>query len=83
MGRYRREFSVKESVYKALHPFLLRYIGFGEVAVWPQPDGNDRVEPFLRPGEGPFVFEARHVWIGDRVLSMVRLRPLGAAGNTG
>lgn len=68
-------FSVKESVYKALHPFLLRYIGFGEVAVWTEPDGNDRVEPFLRPGEGPFRFEARHAWIGNRVLSMVRARP--------
>ena len=71
-------FSVKESVYKALHPFLLRYIGFGEVAVWPEPDGNDRVEPFLRPGEGPFRFEARHLWIGTRVLSIVRVRPEGA-----
>lgn len=71
-------FSVKESVYKALHPFLLRYIGFGEVAVWPEPDGNDRVEPFLRPGEGPFRFEARHIWLGSRVLSMVRVRPAGA-----
>lgn len=76
-------FSVKESVYKALHPFLLRYIGFGEVAVWPEPDGNDRVEPFLRPGEGPFRFEARHLWIDSaaapmatgRVLSLVRVRP--------
>lgn len=68
-------FSVKESVYKALHPFLQRYIGFGEVAVWPEPDGADRVEPFLRPGEGPFRFEARHLWLGTRVLSMVRARP--------
>lgn len=72
-------FSVKESVYKALHPFLVRYIGFGEVAVWPGLDGNDRVEPFLRGGEGPFKFEARHAWIGDRVLSMVRVRAAGVA----
>lgn len=72
-------FSVKESVYKALHPFLQRYIGFGEVAVWTEPDGNDRVEPFLRPAEGPFRFEARHLWIGTRVLSIVRARPLGCA----
>ena len=71
-------FSVKESVYKALHPFLLRYIGFGEVAVWPEPDGNDRIEPFLRPLEGPFRFEARHIWLGSRVLSMVRVRPATA-----
>lgn len=68
-------FSVKESVYKALHPFLQRYIGFGEVAVHTLPDGHDTVEPFLRDGEGPFRFEARHLWVGARVLSMVRARP--------
>ncbi len=68
-------FSVKESIYKALHPFLLRYIGFGEVAVWPSPDGIDRVEPLLAPQEGPFVFDARHYWVENRVLSTVRVRP--------
>jgi 4'-phosphopantetheinyl transferase EntD len=67
-------FSVKEAIYKALHPFLLRYIGFGEVAVWPTPDGFDRVEPFLQPGEGPFQFDARHYWIDGRVFSTVRVR---------
>lgn len=70
-------FSVKESVYKALHPFLLRYIGFGEVAVWPSPDGIDRVEPRLGPGEGPFTFDARHYWVENRVFSTVRVRPAG------
>ena len=67
-------FSVKEAVYKALHPFLKRYIGFGEVAVWPSPEGLDRVEPFLGPEEGGYQFEARHVWVGSRVLSSVRVR---------
>ena len=67
-------FSVKESIYKALHPFLLRYIGFGEVAVWPSPAGVDRVEPFLAPHEGPFLFDARHYWVENRVLSTVRVR---------
>lgn len=68
-------FSVKEAVYKALHPYLRRYIGFGEVAVWPSPDGNDRVDAFLQPGEGPFRFDARHVWLGSHVISTVRVRP--------
>ncbi|MFZ5478442.1 MAG: 4'-phosphopantetheinyl transferase family protein [Myxococcota bacterium] len=67
-------FSVKEAVYKAIHPFLLRYVGFGEVAVWPSPDGFDRVEPHLAPGEGPFHFDARHYWIDRRVFSTVRVR---------
>lgn len=67
-------FSVKEAIYKALHPFLKRYIGFGEVAVWPSPEGMDRVEPFLGPEEGPFQFEARHEWVGNRILATVRVR---------
>ncbi len=67
-------FSTKEAVYKALHPFLERYIGFGEVAVWPCPDGEDRVEPFLSPGEGPFQFDARHYWVDSRVLTTVHVR---------
>ena len=33
-------FSFKESVYKALHPFLLRPISFQEVEVDPLPDGS-------------------------------------------
>ena len=68
-------FSLKESVYKALHPFLQRYIGFQEVAVWPSPDGVDRIEAHLAPGEGPFTFEARHYWLERRVFTAVRARP--------
>lgn len=68
-------FAVKEAVYKALHPFLQRYIGFGEVAVWPNPDGIDRVEARLQPGEGPFRFDARHYWVDTRVFATVRVRP--------
>lgn len=64
-------FSVKESVYKAVHPTVRRYVGFGEVSVWPSPDGNDRVEPHS-PDLLGFRFAARHAWIGTRVLSTVR-----------
>lgn len=72
-------FSVKEAIYKALHPFLVRYIGFHEVAVWPSPDGIDRVESFLPASDGPFRIEARHTWVGTRVLSMVRARRVDPA----
>ncbi len=68
-------FSLKESVYKALHPFLLRYIGFGEVAIRTTPEGIDQVVPYLQPGEGPFVFDARHTWVDSRILTSVRARP--------
>lgn len=71
-------FSVKEAVYKALHPFFRRYIGFEEVNVWPSPDGCDRVESrFVAPTDGrvdPRVrIDARHTWLGRRVLSTVRV----------
>jgi 4'-phosphopantetheinyl transferase EntD len=68
-------FSIKEAIYKALHPFLERYIGFGEVAVWPSPDGIDRVDAWLAKGEGPFHFDVRHYWLECRVFSTVRVRP--------
>lgn len=71
-------FSLKEAIYKALHPFLLRYIGFQEVAVWPSPDGVDRVEAHLQAEEGPFHFEARHYWLQGRVFTTVRVRPVAA-----
>jgi 4'-phosphopantetheinyl transferase EntD len=68
-------FALKEAVYKALAPGLGRYIGFEEAAAWPAPDGVDRVELHLSGGEGPFAVEARHAWIGSRVLASVRSRP--------
>ncbi len=66
-------FSVKEAVYKAIHPTVERYVGFGEVEVWPGNDGVDRVEALSADLLG-FRCEARHVWIGSRVLSTVRAR---------
>jgi enterobactin synthetase component D len=68
-------FSIKEAVYKALHPFLHRYIGFGEVAIRTTPEGIDQVIPYLQADEGPFVFDARHTWVDSRVLTSVRVRP--------
>lgn len=65
-------FSVKEAIYKAIHRYVRRYVGFEEVAVWPTPEGLDRVDFFLKGREGPFRMEARHTWVGDRVLSTVQ-----------
>lgn len=67
-------FSLKEAVYKALHPFVLRYVGFGEVAIRTTPEGHDHVTPHLQPGDGPFHFDAKHTWVDGRVLSTVRIR---------
>ena len=47
-------FSIKEAVYKAIDPYLERYVGFKEVEINPRPDGG--VEAFILPpadaGEG-------------------------------
>jgi enterobactin synthetase component D len=51
-------FSLKEAVYKALDPWVRRYVGFDEVEVQPAPDGTAAVRLHLRDGEGPFTVEA-------------------------
>ena len=43
-------FSAKEAVYKALDPFLARYVSFREVSVERRADGSAAVTLFLRPG---------------------------------
>ena len=50
-------FSAKEAVYKALDPFVRRYVAFHEVSVTPRADGSADVRWRLRPSEGPFTVE--------------------------
>jgi enterobactin synthetase component D len=45
-------FSAKEAIYKALDPFVGRYVSFQEVAVERRPDGTAAVALFLRPDAG-------------------------------
>jgi 4'-phosphopantetheinyl transferase EntD len=52
-------FSAKEAVYKALDPYVKRYVGFLEIAVVLKGDGTGEVTPHLRDGEEAFVFEVR------------------------
>lgn len=66
-----RSFSVKEAIYKALHPWVPRYIGFHEAEIGP--DGDIRMH--LEGGEGPFVLTSSVQIDGDRLLSFVRARP--------
>jgi len=54
-------FSLKEAIYKALDPFVQRYVGFDEVSASPCADGRVRVAASLRPGEGPFRIDA--LWL--------------------
>ena len=66
-------FSFKEAIYKALHPFVKRYVDFQEAVVQPDLDLTAEVELRLRDGEGPFQIEARYLWLDGRVVTMVRI----------
>ncbi len=72
-------FSIKESIYKALDPYVHRYVGFHEAEVHPDLQGTARVELRLKNGEGPLQVDARYHWIRGRILTSVRIRP--AASN--
>jgi enterobactin synthetase component D len=52
-------FSIKEAIYKALDPFVRRYVGFKEVSVMPWPGGSAEVRVHLPASEGAFAIEAQ------------------------
>lgn len=62
-------FSLKEAVYKAIDPYLRRYVGFREVAVWPADDGTARVDSAL-----PVEVDAAWRCVGDLVVCTARAR---------
>ncbi len=74
-----RVFSIKEAVYKALHPWVRRYVGFDEAEVT-----GDVVRLHLEGGEGPFTLRSSTTWEGDRVITVVEVRATspGAAAPT-
>jgi enterobactin synthetase component D len=47
-------FSLKEALYKALHPFVCRYIGFLEAEVQPVADGTAKVALLSSYFDGEF-----------------------------
>ena len=68
-------FSAKESVYKALDPFVRRYVGFKEVSVSTRASGGARVSARLGPGEGPFAIDVRWRCFDGLVLTTARVEP--------
>jgi enterobactin synthetase component D len=50
-------FSAKEAIYKALDPFVQRYVAFREVALTPRADGTAVVTPRLPAAEGRFAID--------------------------
>lgn len=69
----RLRFSAKEALYKALDPFVRRYVGFHEVSVRPLPDGTSRVQTHLPPAEGAFDVEVRWLRRDGLVLTTARV----------
>jgi 4'-phosphopantetheinyl transferase EntD len=67
-------FSTKEAIYKALDPYVNRYVAFHEAEVVPQPDGTCAVTLSLVKGEGPFEIDAAWERWTDFVLTYVRVR---------
>lgn len=68
-------FSIKEAIYKALDPWVRRYVGFHEAEVEPGTDGDVRVRLNLTEGEGPFQVHANYHWLHGRVVSTVQIEP--------
>ena len=66
-------FSAKEAIYKALDPFVRRYVDFKEMSVSPGPDGAAVVTPYLREGEGPFAIEVRWRRFDGFILTSARV----------
>jgi 4'-phosphopantetheinyl transferase EntD len=68
-------FSAKEAIYKAIDPFVRRFVGFQEVAVEPRPDGGATVLATLRDGEGPFAIDVTWRRFDGVVLTTARVSP--------
>ena len=64
-------FSAKEAIYKALDPFVRRYVGFHEVSLAPAPEGTAVVG--MQLAEGPFRCEVRWVVRDDIILTTARV----------
>lgn len=68
--------SLKEALYKALDPYVGRYVGFQEVEAWPSPEGGCRFRLDLKkePDKGErFVVDGRWRVEVDLVFASVRV----------
>lgn len=76
-------FSIKEAIYKAVDPFVRRYVGFKEAEVDLGPAGEGvrvvAARLALDRGEGPFAVEATWAEVAGYVVSSARVRPQARA----
>jgi enterobactin synthetase component D len=68
-------FSLKESIYKAIDPYVRRHVGFLEAEVNPDASGRAQVKMHLVNGEGPFAIDARYEWVNGHLLTSAQVRP--------
>lgn len=68
-------FAIKEAIYKALHPHVVRYVRFEEARVGPVREGAAAVSLELSLGEGPFHVDARVERAADLLIALVRIHP--------
>lgn len=68
-------FSIKEAIFKAIDPYVKRYVGFQEASVQLQGSEHAIVRLELAQGEGPFCLDARWSLVEGHVLTSVRARP--------
>jgi 4'-phosphopantetheinyl transferase EntD len=69
-------FSAKESIYKAIDPFVRRFVGFKEVSVSPRPDGTAEVRDHLGPDSGRFSIEVRWRRLHGLILTTARVHAI-------
>lgn len=69
-------FAVKEALYKALDPYVQRYVDFREVEVTTSPSGVATVDFFLKGNEGPFLAEAHWYCDGAFVFATCKVKPI-------
>lgn len=68
-----QRFSIKEAIYKAIDPYVRRYVGFHEVCVHPDTNGGAQVRLMLKHDEGPFQVSAKYAWLNGRLLCSARI----------
>ncbi|MFN2432123.1 MAG: 4'-phosphopantetheinyl transferase [Gemmatimonadota bacterium] len=66
-------FSLKEALYKALHPWVRRRVGFAEVEVEPRPGGQADVRLLLESLEADLVAEAGWHLLAGHLVTTARL----------
>lgn len=71
-------FSIKESIYKAIHPHVERYVGFQEAELHLGPNGSAGVTMHLTGGEGPYAIRTHYHWLDHHLLTTARVDPPAA-----